>query len=241
MTRIKKVKNIYCDESSVDNPDRDYMVIGGFFVSRNLIPEIRLKIKELRKKYYLNGELKWIKTSTKTLDFYKELFEFLFSYDSSDVSYRAIVVDKTEVDYKKYHQADKDLAFYKFYYQLLKNRLEKQHEYYIFLDFKPTKNKHSVKRLGEFIRIFNSNHGDDEPILKHIQAYPSDENVFIQIADIVTGAIAFSRNTKPSEAGSKSKKKLVEIIYKAINKENLNFCSSPWEQKFNIFCIKLGR
>ena len=231
MTEITQKKfNIYCDESSIDNPKSTMMVIGALFIERTLVPEIREKIKEIRKKHGVNGELKWVKTSTKVLPFYKELFQYLFSFDSSKVTFRCIVVNKSQVDYEKYHQQDKDLAFYKFYYQLLKRRL-KDDMYYIFLDFRPSKNKNSVRRLGEFLGMFTRG-------IKHIQAYPSHENILIQIADVLSGAVSFSRNT-PN--GGEAKKKLVKTIASAIEKKDLNFKSSFWENKFNIFCIDLAK
>lgn len=227
---VLKSFNVYCDESSIDNIKSTMMVIGALFIKRELVPEARDKIKEIRNKYGVNGELKWVKTSKIILPFYKDLFDYLFSIDSSLITFRCIVVDKSQVDYKKYHQEDKELAFYKFYYQLLKRRL-REDSYHIFLDFRPSKNKNSVRRLGKFLEMFS--HG-----IKHIQAYPSHENVFIQIADILTGAVSFSRNT-PN--GSIAKQELVKIIAKSIGKKNLTFKSPFWEDRFNIFCIDLDK
>ena len=133
--------------------------------------------------------------------------------------------------YEKYHDKDKELAFYKFYYQLLKRRIKDDVPHYVFLDFRPSKNKNSVRRLGEFLGMFSKG-------VKHIQSYPSNENVFIQIADILTGAVAFSYN---SPDGSENKNKLIKIIAKSVGKETLKFCSAFWEQKFNIFCIDLTK
>lgn len=226
----QKEFNIYCDESSIDNPKSQMMVIGALFIERPLVPEIRRKIKEIRQKHGVNGELKWVKTSTKVLPFYEELFQYLFSIDGEKVTFRCIVVDKSQVNYEKYHQQDKELAFYKFYYQLLKRRL-KDNKNYILLDFRPSKNKNSVRRLGEFLTMFSRG-------IEHIQAYQSHENVFIQIADVLSGAVSFSRNTP---TGGVAKQKLSEIIAKSIGKKNLNFKSGFWEDKFNIFCIDLSK
>ena len=206
------------------------MVIGALFIERPLVPEIRKKIKEIRNKHSVNGELKWVKTSTQVLPFYEELFGYLFSIDGEKVTFRCIVVNKSQVNYEKYHQQDKELAFYKFYYQLLKRRL-KDDKYYIFLDFRPSKNKNSVRRLGEFLGMFSRG-------IEHIQAYQSNENTLIQVADVLSGAVSFSHNTP---AGSESKQKLVKIIAKSIGKKDLNFKSPFWEDKFNIFCIDLSR
>ena len=228
---VPKFFNIYCDESSVDNPKSMMMVIGALFIERGLVPEAKQKIKEIREKHGVNGELKWVKTSKKTLPFYKDLFQYLFSVDGSKVTFRCIVVNKSQINYEKYHNEDRELAYYKFYYQLLKRRL-RDDRYYIFLDFRPSKNKNSVRRLGEFLRMFSRGG------IKHIQAYPSHENVFIQVADILTGAVAFTQNTP---TGSIAKQELAKIIATTIGKENLTFKSSFWEDRFNIFCIDLGK
>ncbi len=223
--------NIYCDESSIDNKNHNWMVIGALFIERSLVPEIKDKIKEIREKHNMNGELKWVKTSERSLPFYDELFTYLFSLDTGKVSFRCISVDKSKINYEKYHQQDKELAFYKFYYQLLKRRIREDIDQYLFLDFRPSKNKNSVRRLGEFLGLFSKG-------IKHIQAYPSSENVFIQIADILTGAVAYSYNSKTL---SGPKEKLTVLIANKIGKESLRFCSGFWEQRFNIFCIDLTK
>lgn len=227
---VQKKFNIYCDESSIDNPKSPTMVIGALFIERSIVPEIKKRIKEIRIKHGVNGELKWVKTSSKVLPFYEELFGYLFSIDASKVTFRCIVVDKSKVNYEKYHKQDKELAFYKFYYQLLKRRL-KDDKYYISLDFRPSKNKNSVRRLGEFLGMFSRG-------IEHIQAYQSHENVLIQVADILTGAVSFTYNTP---TGGEAKQGLSKIIARSIGKKDLNFKSPFWEDKFNIFCIDLSK
>lgn len=225
--------NIYCDESSVDNLNSDFMVIGALFIEREKVPTIKDKIKEFQNKYYIKGELKWVKTSAKTLDFYNELFNYLFSTDSLGLSYKCIVVNKKVVDYKKYHDGDKELAFYKFYYHLLKNKLHQDKKYYIFLDFRPSRDKNRVRRLGEFFTLIYG-----ENTIKHIQGYPSEDNIFIQLTDVITGAISSSKNKITT---SKNKKELASIIANSIKKDSLDFCSPFNEELFNIFCIIPGK
>ncbi len=224
--------NIYADESSIDNLNAHKMIIGAVFVNRKRVPEIKKRISEIRDKFFIQGELKWIKTSSKTLSFYEELFNYLFSLSEKDFNFKCIIIKKEEVDYDKFHDGDRELAFYKFYYQLLKNRLEKNNTYYICLDFKPSKSKDRVRRIGEFLELVNQ-----EVKIKHIQAYSSRDSIFIQIADVLTGAVGYENYEKRSV----NKIKLIKIIAKAIGKENLNFCSVfNGDKKFNIFCIKPG-
>ncbi len=225
--------NIYADESSIDNPKAKNMVIGAVFMDRSKVPAIKEKVGSIRKKHSLNGELKWTKTSRRTLVFYKDLFDYLFSLDEDIFSFKCIVVKKEDVDYKKYHNEDKELAFYKFYFQLLKNRLEKENEYYILLDFKPSKSKDRVRRIGEFLGMVNP-----DTSVRHIQAYSSKDNVFIQIADVLSGAVGYIKNY---EKNSVNKSELLKVIATAINKDDLDFCSKfKGDKKFNIFCIKPG-
>jgi len=223
--------NIYCDESSIDNPNHAWMVIGALFIDRDITPTIKDTIKEIRGRHNINGELKWVKSSARTTAFYEELFEYLFSFEPQKVTFRCIAIDKTKINYEKYHQQDKELAFYKFYYQLLKRRIKEDTHQYLFLDFRPSKDKNSVRRLGDFLNLFTKG-------IKHIQAYPSNQNIFIQLTDILTGAVAYSYN---STQQNKSKNALISSIAKSINKENLSFCSPFWEEKFNIFCIDLTK
>ncbi|MCX6737018.1 MAG: DUF3800 domain-containing protein [Candidatus Parcubacteria bacterium] len=225
---MNNIYNIYCDESYIDNPRANFMIIGALFVRRDEVPNIKNKIKELQNRYYIRGELKWVKTSKKSLKFYEELFKYLFSLEASVLCYKCIVVDKREINYKKYHNDDKELAFYKFYYELLRNKLEADKNYYIFLDFRPSKSK---QRIKEFLTIVCGN------VIKHIQSYPSDNNIFIQITDVITGAIGFSKNKLGT---SENKKKLISILVKFLGKKDLEFCSPLNEEKFNIFCIILG-
>ena len=231
----KKIEsiNIYADESSIDNPLAPYMIIGAVFLDRKMVPRIKKEISKIQKEFFINGELKWIKTSAKSLSFYKKLFSYLFSLDDKAFSYKCIVVKKDDVDYNKYHDGDKELAFYKFYYELLKNKLDEGQNYYVFLDFKPSKSKDRVRRIGKFLTMVNQ--GIE---IKHIQAYSSDDNIFIQIADILTGAVGYDRNY---EKKSVNKVELTKIIASAAGKENLSFCSTlKGDKQFNIFCIKPG-
>lgn len=209
------------------------MVIGAIFIDRKRVPEIKRRVLEIQSVHFIKGELKWIKTSAKTIPFYKDLFSYLFSLDSQTFSYKCIVVKKSELDYSRYHDGDKELAFYKFYYELLKNRLDSGKKYYIFLDFKPSKSKDRVRRIGEFLTMVNPS-----VQIKHIQAYSSLDNIFIQIADILTGAVGYEKNYKKT---SQNKVELVNIIAQSIGRDNLDFCSSfNGDKKLNIFCIKPG-
>lgn len=233
---LQKIYNIYCDESSVDNKSNHFMVIGGLFMMRNRRNEIRDKIKELKHKYKFNKEIKWSKVSMRDLKFYRKLIDLFFSYDFNDLAFHCIKVEKTKVKYDIYHNDDKEEGFYKFYYQLLKNKFKDNTEYYIFLDFKPTKTKKRVKALSYYLN-YRILAGYNNSNIKKIQEYDSNNNVFIQLADFFTGVTNYASNNLDKKNNCKAD--LQKYISSKLNRENLNFCSLPSENKFNIFCIEL--
>ena len=235
-TPEKQVYNVYLDESRIDNPESNYMVIGGTFVSRDKVRQIQKHIKAIRQKHEFFGEIKWTRVDARKKDFLEELIKHVLQLPENDFSFNCIVVQKDAVNYEKYHDGDKELAFFKFIYELLKQRLKNNSTYYIFLDFKPTKIKERVKNLGEFLTkhiYFNNNNTD----IKHFQAYDSSENIFIQLADLFSGAVAYHYNGDPEGT---EKDKMASFIANNLGRERLFFATPRSEKKFNIFKIILS-
>ena len=231
----KNIYNIYLDESSIDNPKNQFMVIWGIFMKRELRDEIKDKIKEIREKHKFYPELKWTKINKKNINFTKDIIDLFFSYNDDELQFHCIVVDKTLVAYDVYHSHDKELAFYKFIYQLLQHKFKVESEYYLFLDYKQNSDKNRLKELDKFLSIvvhskyYNSN-------IKHIQSYCSKEMQLIQLADFFTWAVWYVKNNLWN---SESKKELISYILNKLNKDSLDFKSTRTEKKFNIFQINL--
>ncbi len=227
--------NIYLDESSIDNPTNQKMVIGGVFVMREKAKEVSKLIKKIKVAHSFHSEIKWTKVDKRKFSFYSDLASQLLSLDPEVFSFHCIVVPKNKVNYKLYHNGDKELAFFKFTYELLKQRVKDKKTYYIFPDFKPTRVRERTKNLQSYLSghaYFNK----QECIIKHVQAYDSHENVLIQIADLFCGAVGYVHNNFPEDT---PKSDLTKIIAKGLNRNDLSFCSYRSENKFNIFCIDL--
>lgn len=225
----KQIFNIYCDESRVENPESSRMVIGALFILRKNKPRLAKKVKKIFKKYDFKYELKWTKTNKLYLNFYKELIDFFIS---EELFYRCIVVDKNKVQYDVFHDNDQELAFFKFYYLMLRPKLLDNNLYYISADKKPTRDKNRMRALHAFldshILLHKQNCG-----IKHFQSYNSEKNVFIQIADYLTGLMGFACNEYRGR--NNSKEEITKYLKLKIKKENL--CSSTvlTENKFNVF------
>lgn len=234
---MSEIYNIYCDESSIENVENPYMIIGALFMRRKLRDELKEKIKSLKEKYNYYGEIKWNKTTKSLLPFYKEVVDLFLSYDPDDLEFHCIKVERKKVNYKIYHNNDREEGFYKFYYHLLKNKFVGGCTYYIFLDYKPTKLKNRVYVLEYYLKYRVSKHLNS--VIKGVQAQQSNINPLIQLADLFTGAVNFDNNQKIQR--SDSKKEFIKYLAGKLGKQNLKYCSFPSERKFNIFCIDPGR
>ncbi len=226
--------NIYIDESRIDNPEDNYMVVGGIFVRRDKVRSIQKNIKKIKNKHNFSEEIKWVSVNERKIKFLEELVEYLILLNPKVLSFNCIVINKEDVDYERYHENDRELAFFKYIYILLKQRIRNLTKYYIFLDFKPT-SKERVNSLDTFLKkhiyFYKS-----ETEVKHLQAYDSAENILIQIADLFTGAVGYHYNDYPENT---SKDRLAKKIAKLLGQSKLSFRSPRNEEKFNIFKINL--
>ena len=119
---------IYCDESCHDlTLHHHFMSIGGLKVPRDKKTDLSRQLRQLTRSCHLNSELKWSKVSNKRLEDYKKIIDFFFEHE--ELHFRAIVVDQSKIQLEKYHGKDRELAFYKFYYEMLEKWLEERGEY----------------------------------------------------------------------------------------------------------------
>lgn len=231
----KKFYNIYLDESSIDNPKNHFMVIGGIFMKREFRDEIKYRMNKIREKHHFYPELKWTKVNKKNVNFIKDIIDLFCSFNEDDLQFHCIVVDKTLVAYDIYHSEDKELAFYKFTYQLLQNKFKNDSEYYMFLDYKQNSNPDRLNDLSKFLgMVAEKKYVNTE--IKHIQSYCSKGVPLIQLADFFTWAVWYIKNNLWD---SEAKKEVISYLCEKIGKGSLDFRSSRNEKKFNIFQINL--
>ncbi|HEC97111.1 MAG TPA: hypothetical protein ENI58_02990 [Nitrospirae bacterium] len=58
---VENIYNVYCDESRVENPESNRMVIGALEVLRKEAPAIKTHLKDIYKKHDLKYELNRIR------------------------------------------------------------------------------------------------------------------------------------------------------------------------------------
>ena len=218
---------IYCDESRQENFHRRddpniYVLIGGVWLPADLRRALKGKIRDLRDRHNLHGEFKWNKVSPSRLGFYTDLVDLFFA---EDIRFRCIVLQVSELDAVQFHQADNELMFYKFYYQLIHHWILDRNRYRIFVDLKTSRVHNRLQVLHRCLQ--NSNLTSD---VVSVQALPSDELDILQLADVLIGAVGYRFHR---EHGSRAKKAVCERVEKHIG-HGIGPTTKGYE-KFNVF------
>lgn len=223
---------IYADESGlealINKEAHTYCSIGGIWIPAENRLQLKHDLKAIKNKYDIKGELKWKKMSPSYYNLYKEIIDYFFK--SPFIRFRVILVEANLVDNVKFNNTDAELGFYKFYYQLLHHWIFDFNTYNIFLDHKVNRDKGRFKELERVLD--NSNLTSD---IKQVQGLPSNEQLGIQLADVLTGLVASKVN-----GGVTSKAKLDLIKYVEDTYLGKEIAPTPkWEEKFNVFKINL--
>ena len=226
--------DIYCDETLPDlftsrRPHARYLMIGGLWILTKRRQEAKDKITALRQRHPVWGEMKWTKISPAKQAFYEDLIDLFISFDL-DMRFRCIAVDHQHVDFGR-HENDKELGFYKFYYQLLHHWIEDTHQYHIFCDLKTNRDPKRLHQLKYYLCANN-------PLatITDIQSLPSPEVVLIQLCDVFLGIVSNRINEVPST--SQAKKAVVQRFIQRLNLKDIE-PTQKTEKKFNLFKIRL--
>lgn len=226
---------VYCDESYPDvlgskslNKVK-YLMIGSLWIDKQIREKLKEDIKSLKNKHNAFGELKWRKVSPSKLDFYKELIDLFILYEHY-ARFSCIAVEKSKIDLS-YHNNSNELAFYKFYYQLLQQWINRKFTYTIFCDRKNNKNRNQYKTFKACLE-----HPASNPIdIKNLCALNSKESALLQFSDFLLGIASVKMNSTISLESAKME--LIEYFENKLGRKIK--VTGPAENKFNIFKIKL--
>jgi len=233
----RKIIEIHCDESShellnmgKEKHHKQFLGIGAIFFLDCNKEKFKNEIRLIKKKFNIPWEFKWIKLSNSNIDFYKALVDWFIR---SKIKFRLVRIDTENIDLEFWHNRDPELGFYKFYYQCLKHILREDYDYRIFTDYKTNRDKNRLKTLKFYLDFYSSTSIID------IQALASKDSVFIQLADLFTGAVIACHNKSIS---SQAKLEFCKYLANKLGKSSLVFCSTKYgDPKFNIFCLEFGR
>ena len=226
---MSKTFNLYCDESThLIHDGHPYMLLSYISIA---YPQIRLakeEIKAIKRKFNYTEELKWTNVHSATYKVYAELVDWFFM---NDLEFRAVVVDKSQIDEKRADYSFNDFYF-RMYFQLLHTKVDFQNRYNVFLDIKDTCSGEKLEKMKKIMN-YNSSIGT-------LQFIPSRESVFIQLADVLMGAINYNLRIQKGDVKGNviAKLKLIEKIKRHSN-ISLNTTTPLSRNKFNLFFITL--
>ena len=228
---------IYIDESCHIGSGRGKMLLGAIWLNEDQLPTILDGVRLLKRKHNISShrEIKWTKGGPLKIDYYKDLL-LLFS-QSNRVGYRAVVIDKSKINYKKYNETSDDF-YYKMQYYLVRNIAEKSGEsnsLKLFLDYKDAWSGNRSNILAEYLnktKRLNNKIFTAQPLRSH-------EVIGLQLADLITGAVMYA-NKPISQQASEAKKELVHFL-EVLTSQKLTEGTAPSSEKFNLFFWKPGK
>lgn len=241
------IYHIYCDESR-QSKDR-FMVIGGIIIPSDSVNEFSQTMQKFRTEQKMFAELKWSKVTNQKLSEYKRFVEYFFALNNTDnLHFHCIIIDNHQVNHKKFSKGDKELGFYKFYYQLLLHSFGKKYyregeedRFIVHLDYRNT--HYSLNTLKTVLnRGIKKKYTIDTSPFVSIEPRDSKKSELIQVNDIILGAIGFQKNGYDLLANTReSKKELAKYIAEQGGLPDLKR-NSPWgKSRFTIWNFNLRK
>jgi len=200
-----------------------YMIISYVSLAHNQLKVHNQYLKMLKKKYHIKGEIKWNSVSRSKYLFYASVLDYFFA---TDITFRAVIVDKSKIDETREQFTYSDFYF-RMYYQLLHHKLIPDCVYNIYLDIKDTCSQDKLKTLSDIL--------DRKNAIRNLQFIRSYESYMMQMADLIMGAINY--HLRGMEKVS-AKTDLIKII-ESHTQINLTESTPKGADKFNLFFIDL--
>jgi hypothetical protein len=185
---------VFCDESC---QTEQFLVVGALAVPEHCRVALQNRMMSWRARENMNAELKWTKVSKSRLPEYQSLVDLAFDeIRRRRLSFSAIVVDRSVVDYKRFHRGDRDLGLYKFYYLLLLHkvcrRMARGSRLDIFVDQKLS--RFSLETLRTYLNVAARRYAHEPGLVARVEPIDSKTCCMIQIADVLMGAIGYHCN-----------------------------------------------
>lgn len=224
---MNKTFNLYCDESChLENDHQSFMMMAYIYSPYNQVRNHIEQIREIQRKHDCFSEIKWSKVSKAKYELYADLVDYFFS---SDLQFRAVVIQKSQIDNTKRGQTFDDF-YERMYFQLIYHKLDAESCYNIFVDIKDTHSGERLSRLKDILKIEYSS-------IRTVQAIRSHESVLLQLADLLMGALSYYKRGFNKVI---AKNKLIDKI-KHNSGLSLDNGTSRQQEKFNLFFIELKK
>lgn len=207
--------NLICDESGTSER---HLIVGAVTLPRANHEALTRELATLKqeKGFRAEGEFKWGKVSRAFLPHYLEFVDWFFRHlHANHLRFRAHVVDTATRDYRRYGEGDREKAFYKVYYHLLRQSVrrlaleEEGSNILVLLDDKTNRYPFRLTVLKNTLNATLRTELGTPDLVANIEPRQSsggEAEPLIQLVDILIGAIGFVRNgylTRPNASPAK--------------------------------------
>lgn len=197
--RQPKIAEVYIDESSIQHR---YLVLGAIVIPKERADEFTNKLWESRQPELPRNEMKWIKVSRTKLPAYLRFVDVFFSQPSGAIDFHSIVIDTSRQKHDVYNQGSREIGFNKEVYQLAMKcgRLYRT-LFHVYADRRETNQRPEDLRVMLNRGLRQKGDKRDWPY-RRLQFRDSKDTLFIQLADILSGALAYHLNGHRHEFGA---------------------------------------
>jgi hypothetical protein len=213
---LRPLADVYADESS-QNSHR-YLVLGAMVIENAHVPAASAAIHETRAKYRLHErEIKWGRVSNGKAAGYHAIVDRFFELNAADtVHFHALTVDTSTFDHARYSDGDNEAGFNKLIYQLLLHKVAVPYggtyRLEAYLDGRVT-NQHPTDLRVMLNAAVARDHGMRDSPFRNVVFRSSKTSQFIQVCDLLIGAIAYRKNGHHLQPGANAAKcELAEYI-----------------------------
>lgn len=239
--------HVFCDESR-QQAER-FMVLGGAVVEAEERHILEAKIAAVRATHNLKAEMKWGKVSKAYLPKYKAFLDVFFDANQiNEICFHAIVIDTHEIDHDKFNDGDKEIGFYKFFYQLLLHSFGKNYcrhqtndRFQVFMDYRNS--SYSLNLLRDILNAaMKKKFNIATNPFRTIEPIDSHKSDILQFVDILAGAIGFQKNGCHALPGASPAK--IELMQFILTKTKLVSLANgtPYSRRnFTIWNFRLKK
>lgn len=219
---------LFFDESChLVNNESKVMTVGYVKVPEEAYAQLYQEFKDIMKSHKVFDELKWNKFAKSRLDLYKQIINYFFD---NSIDFRCVVIKhKDRLGPEDLNKGSYDNFYYKMVVDLL-DMNSTESKFKVYLDVKDTRGKEKLNKINEAYKL---QHHGNSPFI-HFQHLHSHDNLFIQLADFLIGAITYKSRSLRGEF--KMEDNRAELIYHLEDKAGyyLDEGTPQWETKFNI-------
>lgn len=242
LTPALPVAEVYGDESS--QTGHRFLVLGAMVIERAHVAQASSEIQAVRERHRLHEkEIKWARVSNAKLEGYRDVVDSLFRLCAHDlVHFHALHVDTSTFDHARFNGGDHEAGFNKLIYQLLLHKVGRKYgglyRLEASLDHRVTLQHPSDLRVMLNAALAKYYDLPDAPF-RDVCFKHSHRSHFIQLCDILVGAIAYRKNGFHERDGANTAKRtLAEHILRRAMETEPNRITGRRATRFTLWPFK---